>query len=53
MSMNGIDISHWQNGIDLNAVPCEFVIMKATQGTSFVDSCCDKFYQVAKKAGKN
>ena len=52
MSMNGIDISHWQNGIDLNAVPCEFVIMKATQGTSFVDSCCDKFYQVAKKAGK-
>lgn len=52
MSMNGIDISHWQDGIDLNVVPCDFVIIKATQGTSFVDSCCDKFYQVAKKAGK-
>ncbi len=52
MSMNGIDISHWQDGIDLAGVPCDFVIVKATQGTSFVDSCCDKFYQEAKKLGK-
>lgn len=33
--MNGIDISRWQS-IDLSLVPCEFVIVKATQGTSFV-----------------
>lgn len=52
MSMNGIDISHWQDGIDLNVVPCDFVIIKATQGTSFVDKCCDRFYQTAKLAGK-
>lgn len=52
MSMNGIDISHWQDGIDLAGVPCDFVILKATQGTSFVDKCCDKFYQEAKKLGK-
>ncbi len=52
MSMNGIDISHWQDGINVNEVPCDFVIIKATQGTSFVDKCCDKFYQAAKKAGK-
>lgn len=52
MSMKGIDISHWQNGIDLIKVPCDFVIIKATQGTTFVDKCCDKFYQTAKKAGK-
>lgn len=52
MSMNGIDISHWQDGINLNAVPYDFAIIKATQGTKFVDDCCDKFYQVAKKAGK-
>lgn len=52
MSMKGIDISHWQDGIDLAGVPCDFVIIKATQGTSFVDDCCDKFYQEAKKLGK-
>ena len=33
MAMNGIDISNWQKGIDLAAVPCDFVIAKATQGT--------------------
>lgn len=33
--MNGIDISRW-NKIDLNNVPCEFVIVKATQGTKYV-----------------
>lgn len=33
------------------AVPADFVIMKATQGTWLVDSCCDNFYQQAKKAG--
>lgn len=52
MSMNGIDISHWQNGIDVSKIPCDFVIIKATQGTGFVDNCCNKFYQAAKKAGK-
>jgi len=52
MSMNGIDISHWQDGINLNVILCDFVIVKATQGTKFVDPCCDKFYQAAKRAGK-
>lgn len=52
MSMKGIDISHWQDGIDLAGVPCDFVIIKATQGTSYVDKCCNKFYQKAKKLGK-
>lgn len=52
MSMKGIDISHWQHGIDLASVPCDFVIIKATQSTYYVDKCCDKFYQQAKKLGK-
>lgn len=52
MSMNGIDISHWQDGINLNVIPCDFIIVKATQGTKFVDPCCNKFYQAAKRAGK-
>ena len=52
MSMNGIDISSHQNGINLNAVPCDFVITKATQGTSYVNPDCDRAYQQAKAAGK-
>ena len=27
--MRGIDISHWQNGLDLNTIDFDFVIMKA------------------------
>ena len=33
--MNGIDISRW-NPIDLSKISCDFVIVKATQGTSYV-----------------
>ena len=50
--LNGIDISHWQKNINLDVVPCDFVICKATEGTTFVDSTCDRFYQQAKKNGK-
>lgn len=34
--MNGIDIAKYQKGIDLSKVPCDFVIIKATQGISYV-----------------
>ena len=37
MSMNGIDVSSWQNGIDFGVVPCEFVIIKATGGTGYTN----------------
>jgi GH25 family lysozyme M1 (1,4-beta-N-acetylmuramidase) len=50
--MNGIDISNWQNGINLTSVPCDFVIIKATQGIKYVNPDCDRAYQQAKKAGK-
>lgn len=52
MSMNGIDVSGWQAGINLAAVPCDFVIIKSTQGTSYVNKDCDRAYQQAKTAGK-
>lgn len=52
MSMNGIDISNWQAGINVSKVPCDFVICKATQGTTYVSPDCDRAYQQAKKAGK-
>lgn len=49
--LKGIDISHWQNGFtDFSAV--DFAIFKATEGINYVDNCCDKFYQQAKKQGK-
>ena len=50
--MRGIDISHWQKGLNLNVIDFDFVIMKATEGTKFVDNCCDSFYQKAKSMGK-
>lgn len=52
MSLNGIDISKWQKGLDLSKVKCDFVVVKATEGIGYVDSECDKFYQQAKKLGK-
>lgn len=52
MSMNGIDISNWQKDINVAAVPCDFVIIKATQGTTYVSPSCDRQYQQAKAAGK-
>lgn len=41
MSMNGIDIASYQAGIDLAVVPCDFVIVKATEGTSYVNPYCN------------
>ena len=52
MSMNGIDISSWQKDINLAEVPCEFVIIKATEGTSYVNPYCDKLFNQAEALGK-
>ena len=52
MTLNGIDISNWQRGIDLSKVPCDFVIAKATEGIGYVDKSCDGFIQQALKLGK-
>lgn len=50
--MNGIDISSHQTGIDLSAVPCDFVFIKATQGTSYVNSDLRRQYAQAVACGK-
>lgn len=47
MAMQGIDISGWQAGIDLSKVPCDFVIVKATQGVDYVSGACDTQIQQA------
>lgn len=38
--MQGIDISSWQTGINLGKVPCDFAIMKATEGTGYTNPDC-------------
>lgn len=52
MAMNGIDIASYQTGIDLTAVPCDFVIVKATEGTGYVNPDFARAYAQAKNAGK-
>ena len=50
--MNGIDISRWQPNIDLSVVPCDFVIVKATQGTGYVSPTFIKQITQAESLGK-
>lgn len=52
MALNGIDISNYQRGLDLAQVPCDFVICKATEGTTIVHNTCDPWVQQAIKLGK-
>ena len=52
MTLNGIDISNWQAGINLSAVPADFVIIKATEGTTYVSPEADTQFQEAKSAGR-
>lgn len=50
--MNGIDIAGHQKGINLAVVPCDFVIIKATQGKTFVNPEFTKQITQALTAGK-
>ena len=49
--LKGIDISHWQANLDIASTGAQFVICKATQGTTFVDPSCVRHYQIAKRLG--
>ena len=50
--LNGIDISAWQSGLDVAGVAADFVIIKATEGTTYTNSHCDTQYQAAVNSGK-
>lgn len=52
MALNGIDISNWQADINLAAVPADFVIAKATQGTGYVSPDCARQVEQARQTGK-
>lgn len=54
MALNGIDIASWQTGINVGqgGVAADFVIVKATGGTGYVNPDCDRAFQQAMKSGK-
>lgn len=52
MAMNGIDVASYQAALDLNNVSYDFMMVKATEFTTYVNPYCDYWYQEAKAAGK-
>ena len=52
MALNGIDTGNWQSGIDLDVVPYDFVIAKATQGKTYVSPDCARQVEQARARGK-
>ena len=54
MSMKGIDIASYQAGINVSStgVDCDFVIIKATQGTSYINPDFERAYSQALNAGR-
>ena len=51
MALYGYDISSYQS-VGTGDSAKNFLIMKATEGTGYVDKSCDKHYQRAKSQGK-
>lgn len=49
--LNGIDISGHQGDIDLSALAIDFVIVKGTEGTGYVNPWCDPKVQQARDLG--
>lgn len=52
MSLNGVDIASYQKDMDCSKIKADFVIIKATQGTSYVNPHCNKHYTQCKESGK-
>lgn len=50
--MNGIDISSYQSDLVISQVPCDFIIIKATQGTTYVNPSLRKHWKQACDCGK-
>jgi GH25 family lysozyme M1 (1,4-beta-N-acetylmuramidase) len=51
-SMNGIDVSNWQGGINLSAVPADFVGVLATDGKGFKSPTLDAQITAAQRKTK-
>lgn len=50
--MNGIDISNYQAPLNLEQVATDFVIIKTTEGTDYVNPSADHHYQQVKALGR-
>lgn len=51
-TLNGVDVSSYQRGIDLAKLPVDFVIVKATEGTGYTNPDCARAVEQALAAGK-
>ena len=51
MTLRGIDIASHQRGLDIASVDCDFVIVKATQGNSYVNPYCSGWVEGALARG--
>lgn len=49
--LNGIDMASYQAGLDFSKTPADFAIIKATEGTGYVNPDCNRAYANAKKNG--
>lgn len=52
MALNGIDISWYQRGINIAAVPADFVIVKATEGIGYTNPCFREQADATLNSGK-
>ena len=50
--MNGIDISAHQDGINLSKVACDFIIVKATEGSDYFNRCFNGHANKTLKLGR-
>lgn len=52
MALNGIDVASYQTGLNPAKVPCDFVIVKATQGTTYTNPDFVRMANAVIAAGK-
>ncbi|MDN7062809.1 lysin [Lactiplantibacillus plantarum] len=52
MSLNGIDVASYQAGMDVGTTPGDFVIIKATEGTNYVNPTFSGHVKQVLSAGK-
>lgn len=52
MALNGIDVASYQTGLNPAKVPCDFVIVKATQGTTYINPDFKRMAEATIAAGK-